>query len=111
MNVQEQNVIELLNGLGLKFSVRFDLRDTNIRLGDYIKLHGLELGDIIFCSDGNSTIPLFIGNCTPHHSPMNSGPGWDCARSNHLRVLAIYSVSLECGSMGEISPTAGFEKI
>jgi len=111
MQVQEKDQVELLKGFGLNYFVRHDLQDTNILLGDYIRLHGLHHGDIVFCHDGNSTVPLFVGNCTPYCSPTNDvGTGWIWSHCNHLRVLAIYGVELSCGSVGQISSTCGFEK-
>jgi hypothetical protein len=110
--MQTQEQIKLIDGLGIGYFVRHDLRDTSVLLGDYLRLHKLNFGDILFCHDGNSTVPLFVGNCTPYCSPTTSdgGIGWAWTDCNHLQVLAVYGVSLNCGSFGEISATCGFDK-
>lgn len=101
--------VQLIEGLGVGYFIRHDLRDTKVYFGDYIRLHGLHHGDIIFCHDGNSTVPFFIGNCTPYCYPTTNdgGIGWDWSRFNHLKVLAVYGISLNCGSVGEVSLTCG----
>ena len=50
MTAINQNLVEVgsLEKLKINYYIRHDLRETKVFLGDYIRLHELNVGDIIF---------------------------------------------------------------
>lgn len=55
-----------------------DLSDTEVRLGDYIRLKGLRVGMILYLkNDGSGTKIIFVGNGTPAEGLSTvSHDGW-----------------------------------
>ncbi len=50
-----------------------DFTDTEIRLGDYIRLKGLQVGMILYLKDedGDGQKIIIVGNGTPYEGPSS----------------------------------------
>ena len=106
--------VELNFGDGTGVSLRsvIDLTDSEIRLGDYIKLRGLEIGDIIYLrDDGANTKVIFIGNATPYEGVSNvPQKGWDSSLYNTWIVDKVVRMSLEQNGLWLDPRTVNFVK-
>ncbi len=73
-----------------------DLSKTKVMLGDFIRLHGLQPGMIIYLKNDGSAIPkmLIIGNATPYEGVSSiSHDGWDWDAYNCWEVEKVLLIS------------------
>jgi hypothetical protein len=65
-----------------------DLSDTEVRLGDFIRLRGLQVGMILYLrNDGSGQKIIFVGNGTPGAGTTEACYlGWDWKLYNHWVV-------------------------
>ncbi len=95
----------------LQLNLLEDFTDTEIRLGDFIRLKGLEVGVILYLKDdGGEHKIILIGNGTPYNGLSTiSGEGWDWKLYNNwivTRVLYLqpnlHGSYLDPGYVGDI---------
>mgnify|MGYP005858215771 CR=1 FL=1 len=93
----EKNIMKLGNNEALGLQLVEDLSDTNVPLGDYIRLKGLNFGDIIYLrDDGSGEHVIVVGNGTPFEGVTSSSErGWDYKTYNMWIVNRVYRISLE----------------
>lgn len=74
-----------------------DLSDTRVCFGDYIRLRGLSVGDIIYLkNDGSGEKVIFVGNGSPYEGVSSvSHDGWDFKTYNMWIVDRVFRLNLE----------------
>lgn len=89
----------------LELRVAEDFSNTNIRLGDYIRLRGLCVGDILYLQDPNrDTKVIFIGNGTPYEGVSSvSHDGWYWDVYNAWTLLKVVRLAI-AGEGEPLSP-------
>ncbi len=115
--LRETDLVELIPKCGIEYFIRHDLRDSDVTLADYVKLHGLRKGDILFLNNGNAIEPLVVGTCTKEFFPGTNGlpptipdiHTWQNSeaieRCKWYKVLCVYGMTLHCGSCGFLLET------
>ena len=65
---------------------------SHVSFGDYIKLAGLQPGDLIYLKDdGSGEKVIMIGNATPYNGVSStSAEGWDYGIYNGWEVKSVY---------------------
>lgn len=74
--------------------------NTDLGFGDYIRLKGLQVGDVFHLEtrDGNIRRTIVIGNGTPFEGiSQTSHDGWDWQLYNSFRVLSRASLHTDGG--------------
>lgn len=94
--VDKQVKVELIEGMGLSYFLRDDLRDSSINLRDYFKLKGIPQGCIIFTQSPGCIVPILVGEINEESiEKINSKIGL-------YKVLCVYGVTPECGSISSL---------
>lgn len=89
--------IDFGKGNGISLHLVHDLSDTEVRFGDYIRLHGLLAGDLIYLrDDGSGQKIVLIGNATNYNGVSSvSDEGWDWGLYNNWIVERVFHFQLE----------------
>lgn len=89
--------IEVSDDNAMSFHLVDDLSDTEVRLGDYIRLKGLQVGQILYLKDdGSGQKIIFVGNGTPHEGVSSiSRDGWYWKLWNHWTVNRVFQLAPE----------------
>jgi len=74
----------------------YDLSDRDISLGDYISLHGLSTGDLIFLKNDEEDKAILIGNGTAFEGVSSASmDGWDYKLYNAWKVDKVCHIKIE----------------
>ncbi len=75
----------------LDLNLMDDLSDTEVRLGDYIRLKGLQVGMILYLkNDGGGQKIILVGNGTPYEGLSTvSHDGWHWSLYNNWIVSRV----------------------
>ncbi len=102
--------IDISDQNAMSFHLVDDLSDTEVHLGDYIRLKGLEVGYILYLNnDGGGQKVIFVGNSTPYEGISSiSHDGWNWDLYNNWTVNRVYRLQLELSgsffSPGHLDP-------
>lgn len=93
--------IEISDHTALQLNLVEDLSETDVRLGDYIRLKGLQVGMMLYLKDdGGGRKIILIGNGTPCEGLTNvSHDGWYWKTYNNWIVSRVLYLQPQlCGS-------------